>query len=124
MSEFVESVRRFTGRWAPMVAFLLVALAGGYAIQRSSQADAELLHEGLVQACERANVRDRNANHRTMVMAEVLEAAAESREREAQIASDPREEQVNRQVAERYRELVGRLPYAEPIDCEEAVLEP
>lgn len=113
-----------TKSWAPLLAFLFVAFVGGYAIQQSSQRDAELLHDGLVAACERANERDERANQRTEVMREVLLAAAENREKEATVIEDPERVEVVRDVARRYRELAEGLPYSEPLDCEEVVPSP
>lgn len=113
-----------TKEWAPLLAFVFLAFVGGYAIQQSANRDAELLHDGLIQACERANHRDRAANIRTEVMRKVLLAAAESREKEALIAKSEEEARVNIEVAERYRELVKTLPVARPLDCEVVVPRP
>lgn len=124
IDRMVDGVRRFFGEWGPMVAFLILAIAGGFAIQRASQSDTELLREGLVQSCERANVRDLNANQRTAVMEEVLEAAADSREKEAAISDKPEDAAVKLQVAARYRELAQALPYVEPVDCQNAIPRP
>lgn len=110
--------------WKPAVAFLIVALAAGFAIQRSSAADARLLHTGLIAACERQNENVIRENIRTRVMEEVLLAAADSREREAEAALTPEQREINLQVADQYRRLTASLPYAEPIECEEEVPNP
>lgn len=110
--------------WKPAAAFLIIALAAGFAIQRSSQADARLLHDGLIFACERQNEAVQNSNIRTRVMEEVLLAAADSREREAEAAITSEQERINRQVAKQYRQLVDSLPYADPIDCEAEIPNP
>lgn len=124
MDRFVKSVRTHIGAWAPMVAFIIVAFAAGYAIQQSSQRDANLLYEGLLRSCERQNVRDKASNQRTAVIKEVLAAAADSREEEAKVAVNPESREIKLDVAERYRELVSSLPYVDPVRCSEVVPRP
>lgn len=111
----------FLDRWAPLMAFLFLAIVGGYAIQQSAERDARILREALVDACERANHRDEIANERTAITAEVLLSAADSREREARIADSDAERRVNLHVANRYRNLAAELPFVELVDCEATV---
>lgn len=110
--------------WKPAIAFLIIALAAGFAIQRSSQNDARLLRDGLIIACERQNDHSVRQNIRTDIMAEVLNAAADAREREAAVAENEDVKEVSLSVAKRYRELVAMLPYANQVDCEEEVPNP
>lgn len=124
MDRFIERVRTFLGAWAPLVAFIIISIAGGYAIQQSSQRDAELLYEGLFKSCERQNVRDKASNQRSAVIEEVLNAAATSREKEAEVAKDLASRKINLEVAERYRFLATSIPYINPVQCSDVVPRP
>lgn len=115
---------KFLDTWSPLVAFLFLAIVGGYAIQQSAERDANLLREGLLQSCERANARDEASNKRADIMSAVLTAAAESREREASIAQTAEERRVNLQVAAKYRELADAVPKVKSVDCEAVVPRP
>lgn len=117
-------MRDIVRRWAPLAAFVFIALMAGLAIQQSAKRDAELLHEGLMRSCERQNVRDHASNQRSAVIEEVLLAAAESREREAEIAGSDEARKVNLEVAERYRILAAGIPYVDPVNCDDAVPRP
>lgn len=116
--------RRHVRRWAPLLAFLFVTLAAGYAIQQSAERDAQLLFEGLMRSCERQNLRDHASNKRSSVIEEVLFAAADSREREASVAGSPEARKVHLEIAERYRVLASGIPFIDPVDCEEVVPRP
>lgn len=115
---------KFLDAWAPLLAFIFIAFVGGYAIQQSASRDAELLRQGLLQSCERANLRDEIANQRSEIMTQVLVAAAESREEEAEFAPTEESKKANLEVADRYRTLAMSVPYVEPVDCENVVPNP
>jgi hypothetical protein len=73
-------------RNAPLIAFLILAVCGGFAIRSSAHNGLEALYRSQIQACERGNSVRAENNHRilvhqadTKVLKEFLAAAETAR---------------------------------------------
>lgn len=111
-----------------MLAFLALALAGGYTINAQAEANATTLYETQLAGCERANKVRTESNERINahvternVLASFLESAAEARESAGS--------KIDVKAAQEYRALkdsLKRVQFREQdlIDCAKTIEKP
>lgn len=121
-------MRNFFDKNGPLVAFLILALIGGWAIRSSSQESARTLYKSQIEACERGNILRAESNRRVAshvldaeVLGQFLTAAREAR----RAGNTP----TDKTAAEDYTNLLERLQRVrfEPVkivNCAEAIPEP
>lgn len=120
--------RSFLARYGTMLAFLALALAGGYTINAQAEANATTLYETQLAGCERANKVRTESNERINahvternVLASFLESAAEARESAGS--------KIDVKAAQEYRALkdsLKRVQFREQdlIDCAKTIEKP
>lgn len=103
----------FRARYGAAVAFVVLAVAGGMAIQRSTEASDAALYRSQLVACERGNVLRAQVSKHVNVLDSFITEAAKAR----RVTGNPR-------VADSYKELQSHLKSIPQVDCERAIPKP
>lgn len=120
--------KKFLSRWGMMLAFLILAGAGMYAVNAQAQNNAQTLYRTQLASCHRANVLRAESNDRVdahllerNVLSEFLSSAAAARK----AAGTP----LDSKAAADYLDLkdsLKRVQYQRvpTIDCEKTIEKP
>lgn len=54
----------YSKSWAPLAAFLIIAVVGGWALYSSTQGTTDTIYKGQLAACDRGNVLRAESNRR------------------------------------------------------------
>lgn len=125
-------MRWYSRPYAPLVAFLIIAVVGGYALFSVAQGGKDTLYHSQIQACERGNQLRAENNRRvsahitdTQTLQDFLIAAREAR----RATYDKTHEASDRDAVDEYTRLIIKLDGVKflpvPIvDCAHTITKP
>lgn len=124
----MKALNTFMAKWGMLLAFLLLAGVGMYAVYAQANANSETLYRTQIASCKQANLARTESNHRIQshvldrdVLAKFLTSAATARE----ASGSP----TDLKAAAEYRELrdsLSAVQFKEQplIDCQRTIPKP
>jgi NAD dependent epimerase/dehydratase family enzyme len=118
---------------APLIAFAVIALGGGLALQANSDDTAENLYDSQIQACERVNKLREESNQRVLGLRTVrnsledfLRTAAEARFDAYQKSGNDFDRKAYVRWEKTANELVAKVRFGKVpiVDCEKVIERP
>ena len=112
--------------WRPaiIVALLILAVAGGYAIHATERRSLDAIHGSQLQACERGNVLRRRLQVNVRVLDALLAEAARVRRVQAAQTDDPKVAAASQRAATVYEHLQDLTRPVATVDCEAVIPRP